>query len=303
MYIYFSRSGKFHFPLYQGRRSKLMLSTSRIALNRIVCPRLTLDELFKLCAELGLTGIELRNDLPGGRIIDSYRPAQVRSLAEQFGIKVLTINALQQFNLAPLPDEQMEEVKKLVDLARAIGCQAVVLCPNNDPHDSRDANRMYADTVRALKAFGPVFQQSGVAAYVEPLGFFQSSLASAVTAQEAIRASGFSCYKIVFDTFHHFLGPDTQEILERGFDVRLIGIVHVSGTAVDLPDGEYRDEHRGLVFPDDRFKSREQIHFLLAKGYEGPVAFEPFSEQVQAQELTELTSELKCSIDYLTGNS
>ena len=280
-----------------------MLSKSRIALNRIVCPRLTLDELFKLCAELGLTGIELRNDLPGGRIIDSYRPAEVRSLAEQFGIRLLTINAVQQFNLAPLSDERIGEVKKLVDLARAIGCRAVVLCPNNDLHDGRDAKQMYADTVRALKTLGPVFEQSGVAAYVEPLGFSQSSLASVVTAQEAIRASGFSCYKIVFDTFHHFLGPDTREILKCGFDVRLIGIVHVSGTAADLPAGEYADEHRGLVFPDDRLKSREQIHFLLAQGYEGPIAFEPFSAQVQKLELTELTSELKRSIDYLTGDS
>lgn len=280
-----------------------MFSKSRIALNRIVCPRLTLDELFKLCVELGLTGLELRNDLPGGRIIDSYTPAEVRSLAEQFGIKILTINALQQFNLAPPPDEKMGEAKELVDLARAVGCQAVVLCPNNDLHDARDPDQMYTDTVRSLKAFGPLFEQGGVAAYVEPLGFSQSSLASVVTAQEAIRASGFSCYKIVFDTFHHFLGPDTRKILKRGFDVDLIGIIHVSGTAADLPAGDYRDEHRGLVFTDDRLKSREQIHFLLAQGYEGPIAFEPFSEQVQVQELTELTSELKRSIDYLTGDS
>jgi 2-keto-myo-inositol isomerase len=279
-----------------------MLSDSRIALNRIICPRLTLEEFFKLCAGLGLSGVELRNDLPGGRIIDDYSPARARALGEQYGIKILTINALQQFNLGPLLGEKTEEAKQLADLSRAVGCEAVVLCPNNDTQDARDAERMYADTVRALQVFGPVFEQSGVAGYVEPLGFSQSSLASAVKTREAIRASGFSCYQIVFDTFHHFLGPDTPELLEAGFDVRLIGIVHASGTTADPPAGGYLDEHRGLVFPDDRLKSREQIHFLLAHGYEGPVAFEPFSAQVQDLALDELTSELKRSIDYLKGN-
>jgi 2-keto-myo-inositol isomerase len=279
-----------------------MLPATRIALNRIICPRLTLAELFKLCAELGLAGVELRNDLPGAAVIDDLSPARVRSLAERYGIRLLTINALQQFNLTTLLDGKLEEVKELAGLARDIGCEAVVLCPNNDPQDERGADRMAADTLAALEAFGPVFERSGVAAYVEPLGFSQSSLASAAAAQEAIRACGFSCYRIVFDTFHHFLGPDTGETLKSGLDVALIGIVHASGTAADLPAGEYRDGHRGLVFADDRLKSREQIEALLALGYRGPVAFEPFSAQVQALPLEELTSELARSIAYLTGS-
>ena len=279
------------------------LSKSRIALNRIVCPRLSLEEFFGLCASLGLGSAELRNDLPGGKIIDDCSPDEARGLADRYGIELLTVNALQQFNLGPLLKEKMAEVQLLVELAGEINCRAVVLCPNNDARDNRDPGQMYADTVAALEAFGPLLEAGGTAGYVEPLGFSQSSLASLLTTQRAISESGFSCYRMVFDTFHHFLGPDTRESLERGLDVSLIGIVHASGTAIDLPAADYQDGHRGLVFADDRLKSKEQIEYLLDRGYEGTVAFEPFAARVQALPLSELTAELQRSIACLTGES
>jgi 2-keto-myo-inositol isomerase len=279
------------------------LTKSRITLNRIICPRLSLEEFFKLAAGLGLAGVELRNDLPGGRIIDDCSPEEARGLADRYGIEVLTVNALQQFNLGPLLKEKTAEVQQLVELAGEINCRAVVLCPNNDTRDARNPGQMYAETVTALKAFGPLFEAGGAAGYVEPLGFSQSSLASLLTAQRAIEESGFSCYRMVFDTFHHFLGPDTRESLERGLDVRLIGIVHASGTEIDLPAADYQDEHRGLVLAEDRLKSKEQIELLLDRGYEGQVAFEPFAARVQALPLPELTAELERSIAYLTGES
>ena len=47
-----------------------MLDISRFALNRIIYPTLDLDGFFKFSTELGINKVELRNDLPGGKILD-----------------------------------------------------------------------------------------------------------------------------------------------------------------------------------------------------------------------------------------
>jgi len=51
-----------------------MINRSKISLNRIIYPKLNLEDFFKLTKDLDLNKIELRNDLPGGKIIDSYTP-------------------------------------------------------------------------------------------------------------------------------------------------------------------------------------------------------------------------------------
>ncbi len=48
-----------------------MLNKSRFALNRMVCPGLGLERFFRLAKELGLDKVELRNDLAGGKILDT----------------------------------------------------------------------------------------------------------------------------------------------------------------------------------------------------------------------------------------
>jgi len=48
---------------------------------------------------LDLNKIELRNDLPGGKIIDGHTPGQLKELEQKYGVEILTINALQKFNM------------------------------------------------------------------------------------------------------------------------------------------------------------------------------------------------------------
>ncbi|MBW8035752.1 MAG: TIM barrel protein [Planctomycetes bacterium] len=191
-----------------------MIDRLRISLNRIMNPCLGLEEFFKLTADLGLGKVELRNDLAETGIIDSYSPDQVKDLVHRYAIKILTVNALQRFNLGSVRQELIEELKGLINLSVSIGCEAVVLCPNNDPNDPRDTARMYSETVEALKALALLFEESGLMGYVEPLGFRQSSLRSLPTAVRAIQESGSNCYKIVHDTFHHPIGPDELDTLK-----------------------------------------------------------------------------------------
>lgn len=276
-----------------------MLDRSRFALNRILAPGLPLAGFYDLARKVGLSKVELRNDLGGRDPIDGLSPREAARLASDRGVRVISINALQKFNLPAARTGAAAELDRLLALAREIGCGAVVLCPNNDAADHRTAARRLDDTAEALAAFAPAFRAAGVVGLVEPLGFGISSLASLLAAQEAIRRSGHAGYRVVHDTFHHHIGPDDPAVLGKAYDVAGTGLVHVSGVEVGLPKDALRDEHRVLVGPGDVMRSREQARRLDALGYRGDFSFEPFSPAVQRLGADELAAAVGKSLDHL----
>jgi 2-keto-myo-inositol isomerase len=277
-----------------------MIARSKISLNRILLPGANLEDFFKLSSDLGLHKIELRNDLAGLGIIAPYSPERVKGLSENYDIKILTINALQQFNLGAVLAEKLPELRDLIRLCVAIDCEAIVLVPNNDANDKRDSDVIMQETVSALKAFGPLFADNGIWGYVEPLGFEECSLRSKVVALQAIQESGCRNYKIVHDTFHHYLGPDTDDRLKNDYDIFLTGLVHVSGVESHLAANQYRDDHRILITDRDRLKNREQLELLIQLGYKGDISFEPFAKDVQEMEIEALKAAVNASIDFIT---
>jgi len=277
-----------------------MIERSRISLNRIIYPDLNLEDFFKFTADLGLNKIELRNDLPGIGIIDTYPPEQVKNLSKKYDIEILTINALQKFNLGEVLPGAIRELKGLIDLSLSIGCKAIVLCPNNDVNVRRDSKEIFKETVEALKSFARLFEENGLFGYVEPLGFKESSLSSLVTAMEAIQESGCPNYKIVHDTFHHHIGPDTPDIIEDKYNPSYTGLVHISGVESFIPIEQYRDNHRILVSAQDRLESKEQIELLLKLGYKGDISFEPFAKEIQNMDIDEIKLAIDKSIGYIT---
>jgi 2-keto-myo-inositol isomerase len=277
-----------------------VIKRSRISLNRIIYPRLELENFFKFAKDLDLNKIESRNDLPGGKIIDDYTHGQLKELLKKYGVEILTINALQKFNLAAILPETIKELKKLINLSLSIGCKAIVLCPNNDVNDKRGAEEIFKETVKALKSFAPLFQESGMQGYLEPLGFEECSLRSMVTVMKAIQESGYSVYKIVHDAFHHHIGPDTFDTIENNYDISYTGLVHISGVECNILVEEYRDDHRVLVTEQDRLQTKEQIELLLRMGYTGNISFEPFSEKVQEMEIEKIKLAIDQSIEYIS---
>ena len=276
-----------------------MIDRKRFAVNRIAAPSLSLAAFYDLVASVGLNKVELRNDMGGKDPIDGMKGAEALALAKARGIEVATINALQKFNLPGARAKASLELDALLELALSIGCAAIVLCPNNEASDARNQAQRAADTVEALAAFGKRFEKAGILGYVEPLGFGISSLASLVVAQECIKKSGFSCYRIVHDTFHHHIGPEDLGILGKAYDVAYTGLVHISGVESDIAPSEYRDGHRVMVGPGDRMKNREQILRLDELGYKGLFSFEPFSTAVQKLGSAQLGEAIKASIDFI----
>ena len=273
----------------------MIIDKKQFAVNRMTYPVPMMDEFFALVKEAGLSRVELRNDLEGKGIIDNLNPEEFNEIKKKYGIEVETINAVQKFNLPSNFDHAYREIEEWIDLSKKIGCKALILCPNNDVNDRRSGGEFLADTTEALKKYGPLFRDSGVTGLVEPLGFEECSLRSKKTAIDAIKASGFSdVYKVVHDTFHHYLGTDNE------FYPDYTGLVHLSGVEADVEDGEMRDMHRILVSEKDRLGNREQVRALAEGGYKGVFGFEPFSEEIHVLKKFEILDAIENTINYVT---
>ena len=64
----------------------------RFALNHIAAPRLPLEDFFTMARELGMTEVEIRNDLPD--MVGKVTPEAVKAAAEKAGVEIISINAL-----------------------------------------------------------------------------------------------------------------------------------------------------------------------------------------------------------------
>lgn len=257
----------------------------RFAINHITAPKLSLEQFFATARELGLTEVEIRNDLPD--IVGTVDPAAVKAAAEKAGVTIISINALYPFNVwsGDLPARAVA----MADYAAASGAKALVMCPLND-----GTAVSFDDLVTALKAMKPILKERGLIGFVEPLGFPISSLRTKAEAIRAIDAAGGGdIYRLVHDTFHHHLAGEMVFFPER------TGLVHISGVidpAVSVAD--MLDAHRVLVDGGDRLENIAQIRTLEAAGYKGPYSFEPFATEVH--ELKDPTAVVKDSIDHIS---
>jgi 2-keto-myo-inositol isomerase len=257
----------------------------RFALNHITTPKLSVDEFFALARKLGITEVEVRNDLPD--VVNTVAPEEVKAGAERAGVEIISINALYPFNVwsGDLPARAVA----LADYAKAAGAKALVMCPLNDgtavPH---------TDLVAALKAMAPILRERGLIGLVEPLGFPISSMRTKRQAVQAIDEAGSGdVYKLVHDTFHHHLAGESEFFPER------TGIVHISGVVdPDVAVDDMLDPHRVLVDNADRLENVTQVRQLVALGFDGPYSFEPFAPQVH--DVADPEASLRASMAHVT---
>jgi 2-keto-myo-inositol isomerase len=243
----------------------------RFALNHMVAPGLGLRDFFALTRRLGLAAVEIRNDL-GDRPLPPA--AEVRRLAAEHGVAILSINALQKFD--HWSPARAREAEALAHYCRDCGAEALVLVAANDGTGLGDGERV-RNATEALRALQPILAANGIVGLVECLGFEACSLRRKSEAVAAIDAAGAADrFRLVHDTFHHHLAGEAALFPGR------TGLVHISG--VDDPNvavADMRDGHRVLVGPRDRLGNIAQIEALRAAGYFGPLSFEPFAEELR----------------------
>ncbi|WP_118185677.1 TIM barrel protein [Paraburkholderia phosphatilytica] len=266
-------------------------SAFHFSLNRMSAPRLPLAQYVSLCRRLGVGTIEIRNDLDSIEMRDGTPAGEIRAQADEAGLEILTINALQRFEQWNAEREQ--EAIDLADYAVRCGARALVLCPTNSLDDRRTAGDRHADLVTALRALAPILTARGLTGLIEPLGFEECALRRKSDAVKGIyAAAGERVFKLVHDTFHHHLSG------EDIFFPDLTGLVHISGVEDDdLPVGRMRDGHRVLVGSADRLGNLWQLRTLLSRGYRGAFSFEPFAEEIGAA--ADIEARLRASMDFI----
>jgi len=67
------------------------------ALNRMAVPRIPFAQFAVMTQRLGVTAIEIRNDLPGIETGDGVPPQESGAIALAHGLVIRSINALQRF--------------------------------------------------------------------------------------------------------------------------------------------------------------------------------------------------------------
>jgi 2-keto-myo-inositol isomerase len=273
------------------------MSTSiEFALNHIAAPKLGsgragAERFFVLARELGLTKVEIRNDLAGVPMADGTPAQEVKQAAQTQGVTILTINALQRFN--EWNKQREAEAHELARYAKACGAKALVLVPVNDA-SFRPADEKRLEGLRdAMRHLKPLLGENGLKGFVEPLGFAISSLRSKREAIDAIDAvGGESVFLLVHDTFHHHLAGKAELFPER------TGLSHISGvTERGLALTSLQDAHRVLVDEADILGNVAQIKALRAGGYRGVFSFEPFAESVQRA--SDLKARLEASMGFI----
>ncbi|MDL4914287.1 MAG: TIM barrel protein [Enterobacterales bacterium endosymbiont of Blomia tropicalis] len=269
----------------------MAIDPTRFCINRKIAPALTLEAFFQLVQRLGLSKVELRNDMASGKVMDDLSPQQLCALTEKYNVEIVTINALYPFNRTD--DALMEKAEALLKEAQRIGAKALVMCPLNE-----GILISSQQTREAMQKLAPRFEHYGVQGLVEPLGFPVSSLRSAVQAQQLIREAKVP-FRLVLDTFHHHLYENAEQEFPAEMDVNQIGLVHLSGVEATRPKAALTDDDRIMLSDSDVLNSVAQVKRLEILGYKGDYAFEPFSSELNSWTPAEIERQIRHSIELL----
>lgn len=263
------------------------------ALNHIIQPTLSIDAFFALAKAARCTAVEIRNDLDGTAILDGTDAQTIKRLSIKYDLDILSINALQKFNL--WNEERSHQAHSLFDFAQACGATAVVLVPDNDGKVVSKATAAQA-LREALTALQPLLKARELIGLIEPLGFETASLRLKRDAIDAIcDIDGSESFALVHDTFHHYLSEEKELFPDH------TGLIHASGvTEQDHSTLLLRDEHRALIDDNDILGNTEQIGTLLKSKPDLVVSLEPFSPDTQKQP-EPLVSILEC-FNYLSDS-
>ncbi len=262
------------------------------ALNHMSVAKLTYRQLLNVAKQVGCSSVEVRTDLSEPLFGDLSAP-EAGQVARAAGVNLIAVAEVSAFN--DLSGDKLAEAQKLIQIASECGAQGIALIPRCDGKGIGKAERQ-ANLRAALVELKPLLAEYNVIGFIEPLGFEQASLRSKTEAVEAIEfVDGADHFKLVHDTFHHYLTGSGC------IHAQYTGIVHVSGvTDRKVSVNALLDGHRGFVHADDRLNNIEQLKALKEAGYNGPVSMEAFAEEVHV--LTDPTTELVRSFDYIASS-
>lgn len=275
-----------------------MLENSRICINRKSCPGLGLADFIRLCGELGVHHVELRNDLyavdGNNGILDGEKPEVVNKFLKKYDVQVEDINSVGNTDDPSQLDANLKLLDRMIGIAKSVGAKKILFCPVMDKNDSRSDEEKFNDGVKTVKAFSERLAKEGMSGLFETLGFPESSIRTPFRAMEIIKAAGADNFKVVADLFHWFMGGVTFEDMNNKLDVNDVGLIHISSVTSELPKAELNDQMRFLLASpdDDRVDALEKVDWFKQHGYAGLYSFEGFSDKLRDMDFATAKKEL-----------
>jgi 2-keto-myo-inositol isomerase len=262
----------------------------QFSLNHMVAPKLGYNAFFDLALRLGVTAVEIRNDIPTA-LMGNKNAKAIAALAKEKGITIINVNALQRWN--QWSKAKADEAKKLAEYTALTGAKNLILVPTNDKKFRAQQEERLNGIREALSGLKSILKDHGLIGCVEPLGFEECSLRLKSEALAAIDdVGGAKRFKVTHDTFHHYVAGEKVTFGARTALIHVSGVVDSKHSAATM-----RDPQRVLVDGQDIIDNKGQVKRLFADGYKGYVSFEPFSAEVHKSK--QIARDLARSMDYL----
>ena len=255
----------------------------RFSLNQATTKHWPLPELAAGCADAGVTGVGLwRED------IQSYGLEKSAALMRDHGLAVTTLCRSGFFQ----QDGWLDENRRAIDEAAAVGAPVLVLVSGGLPPGSRDVDAARAHVGESIGRLVPHALQAGVQLAIEPLHpMFCSDRCVVATLGQALDLAApypAEAVGVCVDTYHVWWDDTVWEQIGRAGRENRIATFQVADWVTPLPAGVLLG--RGLPGAGcvELRRFREAVD---AAGYTGPVEVEVFDDALWSRPGREVLDE------------
>jgi len=242
--------------------------------------RLPFRRLVELAAETGYDAIEPWHDELKRALAAGSRPAVLRRLVTDRGLKIPSIIAFPRW-IVDDPRQRakaVDEVKALLELAAALGAEAIAAPPagatRSDPIPLDVVAERYARLVELARPYG-------VRVQLELWGF-SANLSRLSELAYVLVQCGQPEACALLDVYHLYRGgTELRSVVQ--LNVRRLSVFHVNDYPADPPRERLTDAHR--TYPGDGCAPlRELFAMLYANGFDGYLSIELFRRDLWRQD-------------------
>jgi len=260
------------------------LSHFRFSLNTSTIQPANLVEKIRIAGAAGYDGIEIWNDDLDAYVGEGGLLQDVRKMLADAGLEVPTVLHISGWLDAadgPEYSKALEDARRRMDQAAAIGAQRIIAGPPRGACDYQRSAKRYAE----LLAIG---REYGVLPALEFLGFVQE-VNTIRALWKIVSAVDDGDKSVVLDTYHIFRGGSSIEDLDL-VPTEMIAVFHVNDAPANIPREQQRDADR--VLPGDGILPLEETaRRLKAKGYRGALSLELFNPSLWQRDLLDVAKE------------
>lgn len=237
----------------------------------------------RVAGAAGYQVVELRDTKIERYLAAGGTMAALRDLLSQAGIRVLSINALEDSTLrvGDALEPVLTRTRTFCDWAQALDCPYIISVPSFLPPGGLLEPEVRGRTVAALRRMAAVAADYGVKVGFEFLGFPTCSVNTLGAARRIVEEVGDPRVGIVIDAFHFYAGGSRLEDLD-GLDGARIFIVHLDDAEPGEPSG-LTDAHR-LMPGDGVIPLKSLLSRLEGAGYQGAYSLELFRPEFWAMD-------------------